>query len=137
MSSASWALQQAIFSALANDAALKTLAGDPPRIYDAPPRAAAFPYIVIAQDDVAAWNTASDTGREHALVLHVWSRAGGRKECKQIAEAVCDCLDDAALTLSGHALVALCFQKATFGRETDGKTFRAKLDFRAVTEPQD
>jgi hypothetical protein len=135
MSSASWALQQAIFATLANDAALKALIGDPPRLYDAPPRGGAFPYVVFAEDGVTNWDAADARGREHALTLHVWSRGGGRRECKLITEALVDALDDAALAPSGHHLVSFSFSKANFEREGDGKTCRGRIEFRAVTEP--
>jgi hypothetical protein len=136
MSSASWALQQAIFAALSNDAALKTLVGDPPRVFDAVPRGSAFPYLVLAEDGVTRWGDSGGGGFEHALVVRIWSRGGGRGECKRIADALCDCLDEAELTLSGHQLVDLRFQTAVFGRESDGKTFSGRLEFRAVTEPE-
>jgi hypothetical protein len=133
MSSASWALQQAIFATLSADMTLSASIGR--RLYDAPPRKSDFPYVVFCEDDEAAWNTAGDCGSEHNVALHVWSRAGGRKECKEIAASICALLDDAALTPAGHRLISLQFVKATFERIADGKTFRARLIFRAVTEP--
>jgi len=45
------------------------------------------------------------------------------------------CLDHAALTLSGHALIDLAFTSADYARQSDGKTFRAVLRFTAITEP--
>jgi hypothetical protein len=136
MSSASFALQQAMYAALAGSAALKALIGDPPRLFDAVPRGFAFPYVVIGEDNEAAWNTADTSGSEHRLSIHAWSRAGGRKEAKLIADAIRAGLDDAALTLDGHHLVSLNFLSAAFGRDADGKTFRGRIDFRAVTEPK-
>lgn len=135
MSSASWALQQAMFAAVGADAALCALIGDPPRLYDAPPRQAIFPYLVFAEDGETAWNTGLDSASEHLIVFHVWSRAGGRKENKAIADALRACLDDAALVPTGHRLVSLSFRKAQHGREKDGVTFRTRIEFRAVTEP--
>jgi hypothetical protein len=136
MSSASWALQRAIFAALSDNAAVAAAAGGIVRLYDAPPRGAAFPYIVFAEDSETRWATATEDGSEHILSLRVWSRAGGRQECKCIADAMRDALDDAALSLAGHALVELDFRKAVYEREGDGKTYCARLEFRAVTEPE-
>jgi hypothetical protein len=133
MSSASWALQQAVFAALSADAALTARISA--RLYDAPPRKSEFPYLVFAEDEEAAWNTAGDIGSEHRIVVDVWSRAGGRRECKEIAASVSAVLDDAALTLTGHHLVSLRLVRTVYGRIDDGRTFRARLTFRAVTEP--
>ena len=49
MSSASWALQQALVGILNADSLLQKLIGNPPRLYDAVPRSAVFPYLVLAE----------------------------------------------------------------------------------------
>ena len=135
MSSASWALQTAIFAALSMDANVKSVLGDPPRIYDEVPRNAAMPYLVIGDGKESDWSTSTDTGTEHALVLHVWSRARGRKESKIVAATVRDVLDDASLALTGHTLIGIKHQSTEFLRQTDGQTYHAIMKFRALTEP--
>ena len=107
MSSASWALQQAVFATLSMSDDIKEIVGDPPRVFDAVPRGSAFPYIVVGEDGESNWDTATEAGSEHALAIHIWSRAGGRKEIKLAAEAVRECLDGASLALTGHTLVDL------------------------------
>ncbi len=131
--SASWALQQSAFAALAASDAVRDIAGE--RVFDAVPRGAAFPYIVIGDDTEANSGTATEEGSEHTLSVHIWSRAGGHKEIKRAAAAVRQTLDGAALTLDGHKLIDIRFLSADFRRETDGETYRAVLRFRAVTEP--
>jgi len=133
--SASWALQQAIFATLCASDAIKDAVGDPPRVFDAPPRGAAFPYIVIGDDTESDWSTATETGSEHALAIHVWSRADGHKEAKLVADAVRDALDGAALAVTGQALIDIRYLETTFTRESDGETIHAVLRFRAVMEP--
>ena len=59
----------------------------------------------------------------------------GHKEAKQIADAIRAALNNAALTISGAVLIDLRYLDTAFSRETDGQTFRARLHFRAVTEP--
>jgi hypothetical protein len=135
MSSASWALQQAVFATLCMSEAIREIVGDPPRLFDAVPRSSAFPYIVVGEDGESNWDTATEAGSEHTLAIHVWSRAGGRKEIKLAAEAVRQCLDGASLALTGHTLVDLRYLSAQFARDSDGETFRASVRFRAVTEP--
>jgi hypothetical protein len=135
MSSASWALQQAVFATLSLNDDIKDIAGDPPRLFDAVPCEAAFPYIVVGEDGESNWDTATESGSEHALAVHIWSRAGGRKEIKLAAEAVREALHGASLALTGHTLVDLRYLRSEFSRESDGETFRAIVRFRAVTEP--
>lgn len=133
--SASWALQQAVFAALCTSEDVREIVGDPPRVFDSPPRGAAFPYIVVGDDRVADWSTATETGSEHALAIHVWSRAGGRKEAKLAAEAARGALDGAELEIMGQSLVGIRHLETDFARDGDGETIHGVLRFRAVLEP--
>lgn len=134
MSRASFALQQAVFAELTADPGVQSALGNPPRIYDAVPRGTAFPYAVVGDGTENDWSTASDTGSEHILAIHAWSRAGGHREAKEIAEAIRGALDGAALALAGATLIDIRFVSTDYARESDGETWRASLRFRAVTE---
>jgi hypothetical protein len=134
MTSASWALQQAVFATLVMNGDVHDSVGD--RVYDAVPRGAAFPYLVVGEGAESDASAAGGTGREHTLEIHAWSRAGGCREIKLAAAAVCDALDGILLELDGHTLVDLAFVSADYARESDGETYRATLRFRAVTEPE-
>lgn len=136
MSAASWALQQAIFATLSLNGDVKDCVGDPPRIFDAVPRGAPFPYIVIGDDKESDWSTATEPGTSHALTVHIWSRAAGRKETRQAAQAVIGALNGAELTLDGQALIDLRYLESESSRESDGETVHAQLRFRALLEPQ-
>jgi hypothetical protein len=126
MTAAAWTLQQAVFAALAG------IAGG--RIYDAVPRGAVFPYVVIGDGDESDAGTSDAPASEHTLSIHIWSRGGGAREIKQLAAAVRGALD-AARTLDGHTLVSLRFVSADYTRQSDGETWRGSLRLRALTEP--
>jgi hypothetical protein len=106
-----------------------------PKIYDEPPRAAAFPYVTLGETRIADFSAGSEPAEEHQLMLHAWSRQGGHKEAHLIAGALLQALDDAPLTLTDHHLVNLRFAVADIRREADGRTYHAAVRFRAVTEP--
>jgi hypothetical protein len=133
MTSATFALQKAVWAALVADAATGALIGD--RIYDQPPRNVVFPYATIGPATVTDWSTGSEDGSEHRLTLHAWSRERGLSECHAIVAALRTALHDATLSLDGHALVNLRFETAEARRDPDGITFHGVLRFRAVTEP--
>ena len=135
MSSASAALRAAIHDALASDGALTALLGGP-KVYDEPPRAAAFPYVTLGEARVNDFSTGTEPGEEHQLTLHAWSRQGGHREAHMISGALLQALDDAPLTLADYRLVNLRFTVADVRREADGRTYHALVRFRAVTEPQ-
>jgi hypothetical protein len=137
MSAAGWALQQAIFATLAASDAVKDAVGDPPRLFDAVPRGAAFPYIVIGDDKESDWSTATEPGTAHALTIHIWSRAAGRKETRLAAQAVIAALNGADLTIDGQALIDLRYLESESARESDGETVHAQLRFKALLEPEE
>jgi hypothetical protein len=132
--SASAALRAAVHDALSADVSLTSLLGGP-KVYDEPPRSAAFPYVTLGEMRVSDFSTGDGSGEEHQLVLHAWSRQGGHKEAHLIAGALLSALDDAPLTLADHRLVNFRFAVADVRREADGRTYHALVRFRAVTEP--
>jgi hypothetical protein len=134
MSSAAAALRTAIHDALVADGALNALLGGP-KVYDEPPRAAAFPYVTLGEARVSDFSTGSEPGEEHQITLHAWSRQGGHREAHMISGALLQALDDAPLTLPDHRLVNLRFSVADVRREADGRTYHALVRFRAMTEP--
>jgi hypothetical protein len=131
---ASAALRAAIHDALITDATLTSMLGGP-KIYDEPPRAAAFPYVTLGETRIADFSADGEAAEEHQLMLHAWSRQGGHKEAHLIAGALLQALDDTALTLTDHRLINLRFAVADIRREADGRTYHAAVRFRAVTEP--
>lgn len=126
-------LRKAVFAALTTDAALLAALGGP-RIHDVPPAAPDFPYVTLGEAQLSDWSTATEAGHEHRLTLSVWSRQGGHSEAHAIAHLVQQALHDAPLALAGHRLVNLCFSSAEIRREAGGRTYRALVRFRAVTE---
>ncbi len=134
MPAASTALRAAIHDALIADSAVIAALGGA-KIYDEPPRNAAFPYVTLG--DARVLDASADLApmQEHQLTLHAWSRQGGHKEAHIIAGALLSALDDAPLSPAGHRLVNLRFAVADIRREADGRTYHALLRFRAITEP--
>jgi Protein of unknown function (DUF3168) len=134
MTSASWALQKAVFAALSADAGLSSLIGVG-SIHDDVPRDAGFPYVTFGEAQVRDWSSGDEAGHEHAFALHVWSRHNGRREVQEVMGLLEAILHNAALDLDGHRLVNLRHELSSARREADGETYRGIIRFRAVTEP--
>lgn len=131
--SRTWALQQAVYEVLAADAGLIEELGDPPRLYDDAPKAAVFPYVLLGETRESA--IAGDDGLfEHDIRLQIFSKHGGRKEVKRIADRLYDALQDADLAIEGARLVSLRFVFADAFRRDGGETYQGAVRFRAVTE---
>ena len=69
MTPANLALRAAIHHALAADSGLAAALGGA-RVYDAPPRGAAFPYVTLGEARVADASSDGGPTQEHFLTLH-------------------------------------------------------------------
>ena len=131
---ASWALQRSIYQALTSSSDLTSLLGGA-RIYDDPPQAASYPFVTLGQSMIRDWSTGTEDGVEHILTLHVWSRAGGKKQVFDVIEAIKDVLHDQPLLLADHYLINLRHEFSEARQDPDGDTFHGIVRYRAVTEP--
>ncbi|MEG6510093.1 DUF3168 domain-containing protein [Methyloligella sp. 2.7D] len=132
--SPAWSLQTAIYETLSGSSGLTDMLGGI-RIYDDPPQSAAFPFVTIGESSVVDWSTGTEDGAEHLVTLHVWSRAGGKKQGHEIVEAIRALLHDRALMLDGHVLVNLRYQFSETRQDPDGESYHGIVRYRAVTEP--
>jgi len=129
-----WALQQAVYAALIADAGIKTVLGDPARVFDHVPPSAAFPYLAFGETTAQPFDGKTEDGLDQALSLHTWSRARGLKETKTIMAAVAAALDDQTFSLNGHVLVLLRLAFAMTALDSDGLTRHGVQRFRALTQ---
>jgi len=129
------ALRAAITTVLRADTPLVAVLGGP-HVYDEPPRGAAFPYVSLGEARIVPLSAGETEAQEHQFTLYAWSRQGGQREAHLIAATLMQALDDAPLPLAGHRLVHLRFALAEVRREADGRSYRARIRFRAVTEPE-
>jgi len=97
--SASFALQQAVFSRLTGYAPLVAVIGA--RVYDDPPKDAAYPFVSFGPMDAVVVDADCIDGATETLQIDVWSDAqDGQRECKAILAHVRKALHrfEAALT---------------------------------------
>ncbi len=130
---AGWALQSGLYQALVADATLISLLGGS-YIHDDTPQRPQFPYVTISQSLLRDWSTGSEPGHEHVITLHIWSRARGKKQAHDIANALQARLHDGTLALTDHRLVNLRHEFTQIRRDPDGETYHGIVRFRAVTE---
>lgn len=131
--SASWVVQQGVVQALRGDPALVALLGAE-RVYDLAPQRASYPFLSLGATIARDWSTSTESGCEQLLTLHVWSKAGGRREVLQIMDEVRRVLGAVELPPQAHRLVNLQVAYEEARLDQDGETFHGLLRFRAVTE---
>jgi hypothetical protein len=127
------ALRKAARARLIADAALGAALGGP-KIFDEAPRAAEPPYVLFADAQMRDWSALSSRGAEQFLNLTVVSPQRGLGEGLAIAQQIIDLLDEAGLSLAGHALIDLRFVSLDARRDPNGRLARVLILFRATTE---
>ncbi|WP_339913290.1 DUF3168 domain-containing protein [uncultured Brevundimonas sp.] len=125
------ALQAALIAHLTADATLSALLNG--RVWDAPPRDAGFPHLLIGRS-ASRPVAAEGCGIEHRLSLTVISRFQGTEEVRAIVAAVRARLEGAALESGGIRTVSLGVTLADVFRGGDGARTWAVIRVRAVTE---
>lgn len=133
MTSAALELQKALFARLHENSELAGLMIGV-RLYDQAPANAKFPYLTFGRTSVYDWSTDTESGSEHLVTLHAWSKERGKSQCHDLIEAVRAALDDAALALPGHALVRLRAEYSEVRYEDDTDVHHGLIRFRALTE---
>ncbi len=134
----SWPLQQALFGALQADATVAELAGA--RVYDEAPHAEALagltgPYVVLGDETVDAWSTATDRGATHAVQVSVISPERGFGALKRLAAAVC-AVALGPLALDRGRVVFASFLGGRTRRVEGAGLRRIDLRFRLAVEEQ-
>lgn len=133
MSSHELALQKALIAHLGGDVGVQALLGDPPRIWDAVPKEAVLPHLLIGRCESRPVG-ADGGGVEHRLTLTVVSRFRGTEEAKAVLAAVRFRLTDARIQADGVRAVSLGVVFADVFPAADGARTYAVLRVRAVTE---
>ena len=145
---AAFAVQQAVFDRLRTNAALAALladsviAGSPtePAVYDVPPQEqlsedpSHFPYVVMGDDTAVEFDTDDVNGQETTTTLHIWSRYRGKKEVKQITDAIYNALHDATLTIAGQRAIYCFWEFSESVPESDVLVQHGVIRFRIVTQ---
>lgn len=134
MSEPSLALQGALVSCFKADSALSALIGT--RIYDRVPADPVFPYIRVGDDQIVADGAdCFDESVEVFATIHVFSRAVGKPEAKNIAGAVVAAIRSATLTLSGYSLCDIEHQGTRYLDDPDTLTTHGVVTFHAMIDP--
>jgi hypothetical protein len=134
----SWPLQQALFGALSANAEIAALVGA--HLYDDPPEDEVLArdgaaWIVLGDEQVTPWSTASDQGAAHMIEISVITAQRGFATAKRIAGAICEATLG-TLSLSRGRVVNASFLGAKTRRSIKNGARRIDLRFRIAIEDQ-
>ena len=139
-------IQAAFFNKLDGTAGVTTLLADhaytvgKKAIYDDVPQAndagsaVAFPYVALGDTVEVQWDTDDSVGRETVQAVHTFSRYKGKKELKNIMDAIKAALHQASLAVSGQVVILVHWENTDSFLEPDGVTRHGVQRFRIITE---
>lgn len=127
------AVQDAVQAKLAADTAVQAMLGSPVRLYDHAPPQTAYPFVRYGDQRAEALDTKDLTGLSITFNLECYSRYRGRKELRQVEEAVYAALHNQTLTVANGIFCQCQFATAEQTLESDGLTYRSRLRFRITT----
>ena len=125
-------LAKAVVAALSADAGAKALLGDPVRVFDAPPKGALAPYVVIGRG-VEMPLKGDGGGCEVSLSLTGVSRFAGQEEARAVVAVVREVLDGLAVS-DGGVTGCVRVRGAEVFSCSDGRGAYGALRLRAVME---
>ena len=103
-------------------------------VYDNAPQGSSFPYVTIGEANLTDNDTDSTQNVYISYVIHVWSRADGRKEIKTIMGEIYNALHLTKFTESGYSFTENYFLSSDSFVETDGKTRHGVQTFKLTME---
>lgn len=129
------ALQRGVVAALKAAPGVAALVGA--KVYDEPPQGAAHPFVRLGEIAPRPLRTDGKRAATVPFGIEVHSRpVAGRVEATRISEAVVAALDanEAAVTVTGFALVQLYWLTTTVDRAADGQSYIAIAAFEALLD---
>lgn len=128
-------LQAAIYTELTNNAPLMALVvgvyDDVEQVADSG-NDASYPFVVIGEDIYTDWSTDTTLGAEVNLSIHTWSRYRGRKEVKQIHDAIYTALNRINLVINNQELTTIDFVQSQSFLDSDALTRHGVIEFRLL-----
>lgn len=103
---------------------------------DSPGRAEHFPYIVLGDDVISAWDTDTEVGVDASCTIHVWSRHRGRAEVKKVQGLIYDRLHRASFVADGVIFVTINHEQSQSFMDMDGLTRHGVQEFRVLAQEE-
>ena len=92
--------------------------------------------MTIGDEIVAPWNTSTEAGAAHEVVIRIYSPVRGFLSPKQIAADICETLCGQPPDLTEGRIITNEFISAATRREEQGALRRIDLTFRFVIEDE-
>lgn len=126
-------LQKTIYNTLSGNVALTALVSG---VFDDVPEDTEYPFVRIGEETITDNSTKDLQGQVITITIHAFSEYRGKREVKQIMDAIYDAMHDSDMIVSGANLVNFRFEFMDIVTESDGITRHGVMRFRAVIYDQ-
>lgn len=127
-------LQGALVAALLADAPLTAVLGGD-AVFDAPPKGAVVPHVVIVRHDVLPRDGDETPGHDHRLLLHCRHDQPSRKAVLEIADLVVGLVLSADFSTAELLVTHVQHDRTDTAIDADTSAARAAIALRILTEP--
>jgi hypothetical protein len=130
-------VQTAVYTRLTAEISSATIYDDVPGLAEGQPTAN-FPFVVIGQDYVTAWDDDDQLGGNVFVQLHVWSRYQGKAEAKAIMADIDVALNrqHANLSATGYVFLDCLLDYSSIFDESDGVTRHGVCRYRLTVQKE-
>lgn len=132
MSSADFAIQSAIYSALSADATLTAITSN---IVDFGPSqddaSLIYPYVAIGAIVASSFDSDNKDGFDYVARLHTWSNTGSAKQTKDIQSAIYGALHRVSLTVTSWNNF-LIYRDSSFVERSSSGAFHGVCEYRGL-----
>ena len=123
-----------MLAAIATDAGVQELLGDPVRVEEIGSPRPKFPYLEVVRHEVRPAGSLGVEATEHLVDLAVVSRDLGGRQARAAVAAIREVLDDEELVMDDGQCILLLAQFTDTMRTRPG-LWRSLLRIRAIVEP--
>ncbi len=104
------------------------------RIYNATDAKALYPCATIGEADEYDSSTECLDGSRVWFPVHVWTQESGTRRCQQVGRDVRARLDNHDLSVPGHRVICLFFERARYMRDPDPGLAHGVIEFEIEIE---
>ncbi len=119
---------------LRDDAEVRAVFGDPPRVFDDETERAAFPFAQVEKHETAPAGASGVSAIEHKITIGVLTRYDGLIGAKAAIGALRAAVERTALNVIGQHVVLSHTVYADVMRRRDRRAFRGVVRIRIITE---
>ena len=101
-------------------------------VFDGAPQDESMPFIDLGESNFVEYNSDGRDGFNVLITVHAWSNYAGRREAKEMLDAIYQALHRAELSVTGYNVASVDYVTSRTLKESDGATTHGIIQFRIL-----